>query len=167
MLMAADILLYDAEIVPVGKDQLQHLEMTRDVGAHLITSKEKRLCCHKPLQEASQYVPGTDGEKMSKSKNNTIDAFLPEKQLQTNHGHQNRFYPLEDPKDPDACTVFALYSLLANPSQIEILREQYTTYGMGYGHAKQALFELILDTFDAPRKRFNYYQETLPKSPLP
>ena len=112
------------------------------------------------LQEASQYVPGTDGEKMSKSKNNTIDVFLPEKQLRKQiMGIKTDSTPLEDPKDPDACTVFALYSLLANPGQIEILREQYTTGGMGYGHAKQALFELILDTFDAPRKRFTYYQE--------
>lgn len=161
MLMAADILLYDAEIVPVGKDQLQHLEMTRDVGARFNNQQgETFVLPQAKLQEASQYVPGTDGEKMSKSKNNTIDVFLPEKQLRKQiMGIKTDSTPLEDPKDPDSCTVFALYSLLANPGQIEILREQYTSGGMGYGHAKQALFELILDTFDAPRKRFNYYQE--------
>ena len=161
MLMAADILLYDAEIVPVGKDQLQHLEMTRDVGARFNNLQgETFVLPQAKLQEASQYVPGTDGEKMSKSKNNTIDVFLPEKQLRKQiMGIKTDSTPLEDPKDPDTCTVFALYSLLANPGQIEILREQYTTGGMGYGHAKQALFELILDTFDAPRKRFTYYQE--------
>lgn len=161
MLMAADILLYDAEIVPVGKDQLQHLEMTRDVGARFNNLQgETFVLPQAMLQEASQYVPGTDGEKMSKSKNNTIDVFLPEKQLRKQiMGIKTDSTPLEDPKDPDTCTVFALYSLLANPGQIEILREQYTTGGMGYGHAKQALFELILDTFGSPRKRFTYYQE--------
>lgn len=161
MLMAADILLYDAEIVPVGKDQLQHLEMTRDVGARFNNLQgETFVLPQAKLQEASQYVPGTDGEKMSKSKNNTIDVFLPEKQLRKQiMGIKTDSTPLEDPKDPDTCTVFALYSLLANPGQIEILREQYTTGGMGYGHAKQALFELILDTFGSPRKRFTYYQE--------
>ena len=161
MLMAADILLYDAEIVPVGKDQLQHLEMTRDVGARFNNQQgETFVLPQAKIQEATQYVPGTDGEKMSKSKNNTIDVFLPEKQLRKQiMGIKTDSTPLEDPKDPDNCTVFALYSLLANPGQIEVLREQYLAGGMGYGHTKQALFELILDTFDSPRKRFNYYQE--------
>lgn len=160
MLMAADILLYDADIVPVGKDQLQHLEMTRDVGARFNNQQgETFVLPQAKIQEDTQYVPGTDGEKMSKSKNNIIDVFLAEKKLRKQiMGIKTDSTPLEDPKDPEKCNVFALYSLLANPAQIEALREQYLAGGMGYGHAKQALFELIMETFEEPRKRYDYYQ---------
>lgn len=161
MLMAADILLYDAEIVPVGKDQLQHLEMTRDVATRFNSQLGETFVLPKAkIQESTQYVPGTDGEKMSKSKNNLINVFLPEKQLRKQiMGIKTDSTPLEEPKNPDTCTVFALYSLLANEGQIEVLRDQYLAGGMGYGHAKQALFDLILATFDEPRKRYDYYQE--------
>lgn len=161
MLMAADILLYDADIVPVGKDQLQHLEMTRDVAARFNNQQgETFVLPQAKIQEETQYVPGTDGEKMSKSKNNHINVFLPEKKLRKQiMGIQTDSTPLEDPKDPEKCTVFKLYALLANKGQTSDLREQYLAGGMGYGHAKQALFELILDTFDEPRNRYNYYQE--------
>ncbi len=160
MLMAADILLYDADIVPVGKDQLQHLEMTRDVGARFNNQQgETFVLPQAKIQEDTQYIPGTDGEKMSKSKNNIIDVFLAEKKLRKQiMGIKTDSTPLEDPKDPEKCNVFALYSLLANPAQIEALREQYLAGGMGYGHAKQALFELIMETFEEPRKRYDYYQ---------
>lgn len=160
MLMAADILLYDADIVPVGKDQLQHLEMTRDVGARFNHQQgETFILPQAKIQEATQYVPGTDGEKMSKSKNNIIDVFLAEKKLRKQiMGIKTDSTPLEDPKDPENCNVFALYSLLANPNQTEALKHQYLAGGMGYGHAKQALFELILETFEEPRKRYDYYQ---------
>ncbi|MCH1417820.1 MAG: tryptophan--tRNA ligase [Flavobacteriaceae bacterium] len=160
MLMAADILLYDADIVPVGKDQLQHLEMTRDVGARFNNQQgETFVLPQAKIQEATQYVPGTDGEKMSKSKNNIIDVFLAEKKLRKQiMGIKTDSTPLEDPKDPEKCNVFALYSLLANPAQIEALRQQYLAGGMGYGHAKQALFDLIMETFEEPRKRYDYYQ---------
>ena len=160
MLMAADILLYDADIVPVGKDQLQHLEMTRDVGARFNHQQgETFILPQAKIQEATQYVPGTDGEKMSKSKNNIIDVFLAEKKLRKQiMGIKTDSTPLEDPKDPEDCNVFALYSLLANPNQTEALKQQYLAGGMGYGHAKQALFELILETFEEPRKRYDYYQ---------
>lgn len=160
MLMAADILLYDADIVPVGKDQLQHLEMTRDVGARFNHQQgETFILPQAKIQEATQYVPGTDGEKMSKSKNNIIDVFLAEKKLRKQiMGIKTDSTPLEDPKDPENCNVFALYSLLANPNQTEALKQQYLAGGMGYGHAKQALFELILETFEEPRKRYDYYQ---------
>lgn len=160
MLMAADILLYDADIVPVGKDQLQHLEMTRDVGARFNHQQgETFILPQAKIQEATQYVPGTDGEKMSKSKNNIIDVFLAEKKLRKQiMGIKTDSTPLEDPKDPENCIVFALYSLLANPNQTEALKQQYLAGGMGYGHAKQALFELILETFEEPRKRYDYYQ---------
>lgn len=160
MLMAADILLYDADIVPVGKDQLQHLEMTRDVGARFNHQQgETFILPQAKIQEATQYIPGTDGEKMSKSKNNIIDVFLAEKKLRKQiMGIKTDSTPLEDPKDPENCNVFALYSLLANPNQTEALKQQYLAGGMGYGHAKQALFELILETFEEPRKRYDYYQ---------
>lgn len=160
MLMAADILLYDADIVPVGKDQLQHLEMTRDVASRFNSQLgETFVLPQAKIQEETQYVPGTDGEKMSKSKNNLINVFLPEKQLRKQiMGIHTDSTPLEAPKNPETCTVFALYSLLANEGQIDLLREKYLSGGMGYGHAKQALFELILDTFDQPREKFNYYQ---------
>jgi tryptophanyl-tRNA synthetase len=160
MLMAADILLYDADIVPVGKDQLQHLEMTRDVGARFNSQLgETFVLPQAKIQDSTQYVPGTDGGKMSKSKNNIIDVFLAEKKLRKQiMGIKTDSTPLEDPKDPENCNVFALYSLLANPGQIEELRQQYLAGGMGYGHAKQALFELIMETFEEPRKRYDYYQ---------
>ena len=160
MLMAADILLYDADIVPVGKDQLQHLEMTRDVGARFNNQLgETFVLPQAKIQDSTQYVPGTDGGKMSKSKNNIIDVFLSEKKLRKQiMGIKTDSTPLEDPKDPENCNVFALYSLLASPDQIEALRQQYLAGGMGYGHAKQALFELILETFEEPRKRYDYYQ---------
>ena len=160
MLMAADILLYDADIVPVGKDQLQHLEMTRDVGARFNNQLgETFVLPQAKIQDATQYVPGTDGGKMSKSKNNIIDVFLSEKKLRKQiMGIKTDSTPLEDPKDPENCNIFALYSVLASPDQIEALRQQYLAGGMGYGHAKQALFELILETFEEPRKRYDYYQ---------
>ena len=137
MLMAADILLYDADIVPVGKDQLQHLEMTRDVGARFNNQMgETFILPQAKIQKASQYVPGTDGEKMSKSKNNLINVFLPEKELRKQiMGIKTDSTPLEEPKNPDRWTVFTLYSLLANDGQTAVLREQYLAGGMGYGHA--------------------------------
>ena len=161
MLMAADILLYDAEIVPVGKDQLQHLEITRDVAARFNNQQGETFVLPKAqIQEDTQIIPGTDGQKMSKSKNNTINVFLPEKKLRKQiMGIQTDSTPVEDSKDPDNCNVFALYSLLANEAQILDLREQYLAGGMGYGYAKQLLFELILDNFVEARTKFEYYQK--------
>lgn len=160
MLMAADILLYDAEIVPVGKDQLQHLEMTRDVAARFNNQQGETFVLPKAqIQKDAQIIPGTDGQKMSKSKNNTINVFLPEKKLRKQiMGIQTDSTPLEGPKDPDTCNVFALYSLLGTEQQISDLRTLYSAGGMGYGHAKQALFELILDSFAEARTKFDYYQ---------
>lgn len=161
MLMAADILLYDAEIVPVGKDQLQHLEITRYVAARFNNQQGETFVLPKAqIQEDTQIIPGTNGQKMSKSKNNTINVFLPEKKLRKQiMGIQTDSTPVEDSKDPDNCNVFALYSLLATEAQILDLREQYLAGGMGYGLAKQLLFELILDTFDEARTKFEYYQK--------
>ena len=161
MLMAADILLYDAEIVPVGKDQLQHLEITRDVAARFNHQMGETLVLPQAkIQESRQYVPGTDGEKMSKSKNNTINIFLPEKKLRKQiMGIKTDSAALEEPKDPESCNVFAIYTLLAPESSIQALREKYLAGGMGYGYAKQLLFELILDRFENERKQFDYYHQ--------
>ena len=159
MLMAADILLYDAHHVPVGKDQLQHLEMTRDV-AHRFNNAlgETFVIPEAKITENTQYIPGTDGQKMSKSKNNTINVFLPEKALRKQiMGIQTDSTPLEDPKDPDRCTVFAIYQLLASPEDAQTLREAYLKGGMGYGHAKQALLDLMLKKFAEERHQFDYY----------
>ena len=161
MLMAADILLYDAEIVPVGKDQLQHLEMTRDVAARFNHQMgDTFVLPQASLQDEMQHIPGTDGQKMSKSKDNTINIFLSDKALRKQVMKiKTDSTPLEDPKNPDNCHVFALYQLLATSDQTAALRQQYLAGGMGYGHAKQALFEVLLERFSKERERFNYYME--------
>lgn len=159
MLMAADILLYDAEIVPVGKDQLQHLEMARDVAARLNHQLGDTLVLPKAkVQEETMYVVGTNGEKMSKSKGNTINVFLPEKKLRKQiMGIATDSTPLEAPKNPSTCTVFKLYQLVASSEQQATMKEHYEQGGYGYGHAKQALFECLLATFTEERKAFDYY----------
>ena len=161
MLMAADILLYDADIVPVGKDQLQHLEMTRDVAARFHAQMgETFVIPEARVQEETMYIPGTDGQKMSKSKGNLIDIFLPDKKLRKQiMGIVTDSTPLEEPKDPDGDTVFALYSMLASQEQVAEMRKNYLGGNYGYGHAKQALYECILDTFAEPRERFHYYMD--------
>ncbi|TDQ32731.1 tryptophan--tRNA ligase [Zeaxanthinibacter enoshimensis] len=160
MLMAADILLYDANIVPVGKDQLQHLEMTRDVASRFHAQLgETFVLPEAQVQEETMYVPGTDGEKMSKSKGNLIDIFQPDKKLRKQiMGIKTDSTPLEDPKDPDTDNVFALYKILGNPEQVAAMRDNYTGGNYGYGHAKQALFELICERFKEPREKFEYYK---------
>ena len=161
MLMAADILLYDAEIVPVGKDQLQHIEITRDVAARFNHQVgETFVLPQAKTQEVSQYVTGTDGEKMSKSKNNTINVFLPEKKLrQQIMGIKTDSSTVEESKDPEKCNVFAIYSLLASPSSVQLLREKYLKGGMGFGYAKQLLYEIILDRFKKERGKFDYLHQ--------
>ena len=161
MLMAADILLYDAELVPVGKDQLQHLEITRDVALRFNHQMGETFVVPKAkIQEHTQHIPGTDGQKMSKSKNNTINIFLPEKKLRKQiMGIQTDSTALEDPKDPDTCTVFTLYSLLAPASSVQELRARYQAGGMGYGHAKQLLLDLILNRFSEEREKYDYFHQ--------
>ena len=163
MLMAADILLYDAQFVPVGKDQLQHLEMTRDVASRFHAQMgETFVLPEAKIDEHVMIVPGTDGEKMSKSKGNTINIFLPEKQLRKEiMSIKTDSTPLEDPKDWKTCNCFALYSLLAEKSDIETMKTNYEKGGYGYGHAKQALFELILEKFGLPRERYTFYMNNL------
>ena len=161
MLMAADILLYDANIVPVGKDQLQHLEMTRDVASRFHAQLgETFVLPEARVQESTQIVPGTDGEKMSKSKSNTIDIFLPDKALRKQiMGIVTDSTPLEEPKNPEQDNVFALYKLLATEEEIAAMHANYTGGNYGYGHAKQALFEKIVERFGPMREKFNYYME--------
>ena len=159
MLMAADILLYDAEIVPVGKDQLQHIEITRDVASRFNHQMGQTFVIPEAKIEAdTQYVPGTDGQKMSKSKRNTIDIFLPERSLRKQiMSIQTDSIPIEDPKDPESCNVFSLYAILASKSETEILKEKYLQGGLGYGQAKQELFDLILTRFSDERNKYNYF----------
>mgnify|MGYP000914482323 CR=1 len=161
MLMAADILLYDAEIVPVGKDQLQHLEMTRDVASRFNNKMgETFVVPQDKIQEETQLIPGTDGHKMSKSRNNFINIFLNDKALRKQiMSIETDSKELEEPKDPDSCNAFALYSLLAAKDQIETMRSNYINGGYGYGHAKQALFELIVEKYSKERQRYNHLME--------
>ncbi|WP_062057270.1 tryptophan--tRNA ligase [Aquimarina longa] len=163
MLMAADILLYDAEIIPVGKDQLQHLEMTRDVASRIHNQVgEMFVLPEAQVQKDTMYVPGTDGSKMSKSKGNIINLFLPDKKLRKQvMTIATDSTPLEDPKDPDTCNVFALYKIIATPEQQEELRKNYLGGNYGYGHAKQALYELLIEKFAVERERYNYYMQNL------
>jgi len=159
MLMAADILLYDANQVPVGKDQLQHLEFTRDVAARFNAKMgDIFVLPDEHINEETKLIPGIDGQKMSKSRNNTIDIFEDEKQLRKRiMSISSDSTPLEEPKNPDACNVFNLYQLLAEPSDIQTMRSNYLAGGYGYGHAKQALFELICSKFADERTRYAYY----------
>lgn len=163
MLMAADILLYDAEIVPVGKDQLQHLEITRDVASRFHTNMgETFVIPEAKVQKETMYVPGTDGSKMSKSKGNTINIFQTDKKLRKEiMGIETDSTPLEAPKNPDTCNVFGLYKLIADEAQIKEMRENYEAGGFGYGHAKQALYEVVLAKFEEPRKKYDYYMNNL------
>jgi tryptophanyl-tRNA synthetase len=165
MLMAADILLYDAEFVPVGKDQLQHLEITRDVASRFNHQMGETFVLPEPItSEETKIVPGIDGEKMSKSRNNTINIFLDDKALRKQvMAIQTDSTPLEEPKNPDTDNVFAIYKLLASPEQIEQMRQNYIGGNYGYGHAKQALYELIVDRFKTERERYSYYMANLPE----
>ena len=161
MLMAADILLYDAEFVPVGKDQLQHIEITRDVASRFNNQMgETFVLPESYLQEDTKYVPGTNGGKMSKSANNIINIFLDDKTLRKQvMSIETDSTPLEEPKNTENCKVFAIYKLLATENQIAELTEKYKNVNrdFGWGHAKQALFELIVERFKTEREKYNYY----------
>lgn len=163
MLMAADILLYDAEIVPVGKDQLQHIEMTRDVASRFHAQLgETFVIPEAKVQEGTMYVPGTDGGKMSKSQRNIIDIFQTDKKLRKQiMGIQTDSTPMEDPKDPSTDNVFALYKILASVEEIEEMSANYLAGNYGYGHAKQALYEVIVNKFGDAREKFDYYMNNL------
>tara|TARA_B100001175_G_scaffold246621_1_gene213346 strand:+ start:381 stop:1403 length:1023 start_codon:yes stop_codon:yes gene_type:complete len=163
MLMAADILLYDAEHVPVGKDQQQHLEMTRDVASRFNNIYGETFVLPSPkINENTKYVTGTNGEKMSKSKGNTIDIFVPEKQLKKQiMSIETNSTPIHEPKDFKSCNVFKLYTLIADQKSIETLKENYRKGGFGYGHAKKELLDYILIEFKDQREKYSHYMNNL------
>ncbi len=162
MLMAADILLYDAKYIPVGKDQMQHIEMTRDVASrfHAQIGKEIFVLPEAKIVENTQIIPGTDGEKMSKSRGNFINIFQSDKKMRKQvMSIQTDSTPLEEPKNPDTCNVFNIYKLIASEEQIKEMRQKYEAGGFGYGHAKTALYELILEKYKDQREKFAYFME--------
>lgn len=165
VLMTADIILYDAHYVPVGKDQKQHLEMARDIATAFNSYYgETFVVPEAKIEEQVMTIPGTDGQKMSKSYGNIIDIFLPEKELKKQiMSIVTDSTPLEAPKDPEKDNVFAIYRLLGTTEQTEALRQKYLAGNFGYGHAKTALLELIIDKFKAEREAFNFYMNNLPE----
>ena len=161
MLMASDILLYDADFVPVGKDQLQHLEMTRDVASRINHKHGEVFVLPEPLlQQDAQLILGTDGEKMSKSRNNIIDVFDAENAIKKliNKNIVTDNTPLEEPKDPDSATVYQLYKLLATDEESKTMAEKLKAGGYGWGHAKKELLEKIVSSFSEERAKFEHYQ---------
>ena len=157
VLMAADILLYDAEIVPVGKDQVQHLEIARDIaGAFNRTYGETLVLPTACVQAEVQTVPGLDGQKMSKSYGNILDIFVSDKELlKTVRSIVTDSKGLDEPKDPTTDTVFRLFELVASASDVATMRQRYEAGGFGYGHAKQALYDVLTARFAAERRHFN------------
>lgn len=157
VLMAADILLYDAHIVPVGKDQIQHIEMTRDMaGAFNHIYGETLIEPEVMIDEKVMTIPGTDGQKMSKSYNNFINIFLPDKKLRKQiMSIETSSKAMEEPKETKDCNVFTLYNLLASEADSAQMKANYEGGNYGYGHAKQALFELITNKYADERTRFN------------
>ena len=165
VLMAADILLYDADVVPVGKDQVQHLEITRDI-AQTFNGRygDTFVLPQARVDQQLMTIPGTDGQKMSKSYGNTIDIFADDKTLlKTIRSIVSDSTPLAEPMNADADTTFQLYSLLAPPAEVADMRQRYAAGGYGYGRAKQALYELIISRFAAERAQFAYYMHNLPE----
>ncbi len=159
VLMTADIILYDAEVVPVGKDQRQHVEIARDIASAFNNQYgETFVVPEARIAEEVMTIPGTDGQKMSKSYGNIIDIFLPDKELLKQiKSIVSDSTPLETPKNPDTDNTFAIYKLIATPEQTEDLRQKYLAGNFGYGHAKQALYELIVQKFGKEREAFNFY----------
>lgn len=159
VLMTADIILYDAQFVPVGKDQRQHVEMARDIATAFNNQYgETFVIPEARIEEQVMTIPGTNGQKMSKSYGNTVDIFLPEKELLKQvKSIVSDSTPLEAPKNPDTDNTYKIYSLLATEDQQKELREKYLAGNFGYGHAKQALYELIIQKFAKEREAFNFY----------
>ena len=156
MLMSADILMYDANIVPVGKDQLQHLEMTRDVASRFNNLMgETFVIPEAKVQDDTNYITGTDGEKMSKSKSNIIDIFLDDKKLRKQIMKiQTQSLSVEEAKNPDECNVFKLFKIIASDDEVKKLHLRYTKGGIGYGEAKELLYHEILNRFSINREKF-------------
>ncbi|MEO1514811.1 MAG: tryptophan--tRNA ligase [Bacteroidota bacterium] len=163
VLMAADILLYDAHVVPVGKDQKQHLEMTRDIAKSFNHQYgEVFVVPEASISENVMQVPGTDGRKMSKSYNNYIDMMASKKQLRKQvMGIVTDAKTLEEPKDPDNCLVYDLYKLLATEEETKAMHDNLLAGGYGYGHAKNELLDKILTGFAKERELFNHYMDNI------
>jgi tryptophanyl-tRNA synthetase len=159
VLMTADIILYDANFVPVGKDQKQHLEMARDIATAFNNQYgETFVVPESKIEEEVMTIPGTDGQKMSKSYGNIVDIFLPDKELKKQiMSIVTDSTPMEEPKNPDKDNVFAIYSLLATDDETDQLRKKYLAGNFGYGHAKTELYELILKKYSKEREAFNFY----------
>lgn len=164
VLMAADILMYDPDFVPVGKDQKQHIEIARDIAIKFNTIYGEFFKLPEPMiQESVAVVPGTDGQKMSKSYDNTIEMFAEEKALKKKvMSIVTDSTPLEEPKNPDTCNVFALYKLFATESQIADMASKYRAGNFGYGTAKKELLEMILEYFKPFREKRKYLAENMP-----
>ncbi len=157
VLQAADIVIYDADVVPVGEDQRQHVEMTRDIAIKFnATWGTEALVVPEPrILESVAVVPGIDGQKMSKSYNNTIEIFQTPKQTKKNCGKiVTDSTPLEEPKDPQTCNVFALLKLFASETELEEIAGKYRAGGYGYGHAKNRLAEMINERFAPAREKY-------------
>ena len=163
MLMAADILLYDANIVPVGKDQLQHLEITRSVANKFNNQNGNTFIVPESrVDEETMLIPGTDGNKMSKSKKNIIDIFLEEKLLKKQISNiKTDSLPLAASKDWKNCNLFKMYKLLADEEKTEMMKKNYTKGGYGYGHAKTDLLNLILTKYSSEREKYTFYMGNL------
>ena len=161
MLMAADILLYDANYVPVGKDQIQHLEITRNVASKFNNLHGETLIIPEAItDENTKLIIGTDGQKMSKSKSNIINIFLSDKQLKKQiMSIKTDSLPIESIKNPNTCNVFKLYSLIGNEAQVKQMKENYEKGGYGYGEAKSQLFNLVLETYSKQRNTYNYLMD--------
>ena len=161
VLMTCDIVLYDADFVPVGKDQQQHLEMARDIAQSFNHQYGDTFVIPQvKIDPKVMTIPGTDGQKMSKSYDNIIDIFSQDKQLRkVIMSIVTDSTPLEEPKNPETCNVFKIYSLLANSEQTDAMRQNYIQGNFGYGQAKQGLFEMILEKYQKERKTFNHYIE--------
>ena len=161
MLMAADILLYDANYVPVGKDQIQHLEITRNVASKFNNLHGETLIIPEAItDENTKLIIGTDGQKMSKSKNNIIKIFLSDKKLKKQiMSIKTDSLPIESIKNPNTCNVFKLYSLIGNDAQVKQMKENYEKGGYGYGEAKSQLFNLVLETYSKQRNTYNYLMD--------
>ena len=161
MLMAEDILLYDANYVPVGKDQIQHLEITRNVASKFNNLHGETLIIPEAItDENTKLIIGTDGQKMSKSKSNIINIFLSDKQLKKQiMSIKTDSLPIESIKNPNTCNVFKLYSLIGNEAQVKQMKENYEKGGYGYGQAKSQLFNLILETYSKQRNTYNYLMD--------
>ena len=155
VLMAADILIYDSDIVPVGKDQKQHIEITRDLAVKMNETFGQIFKLPEPrIQAATEVVPGIDGQKMSKSYGNNIDIFGDEKETRKRiMSIVTDSTPVEAPKDASRSTIFQLYSLVASKNEIAEMRERFQKGGAGYGDFKKQLFEKLWDYFAPMRKR--------------